>query len=204
MNWKDLGEKVADFAPMIGRILPLPGGESIGNLIASVFGGDKNNPDQLWQKITDDPDALIKLKKLEQDNQRELFALSVKQQANRLAHQTASIEQVNMTMRAEAQSEHWWQSGWRPFWGFTAGLAFFLQIIAVCWLIITEPKNASLVIQALPSLVMLWGIPGGILGVTAWHRGMEKRLKSGEVRQTISPEKISNLARRSINNGGNK
>lgn len=191
MNWKELGEKVADYAPMIGRILPLPGGEAIGNLIASAFGGDKSNPAKLWQSIKNDPDALIKLKKLEQDNQRELFALSVKQQANKLAYQTASIEQVNMTMRTEAKSEQWWQSGWRPFWGFTAGLAFFLQIIAVCWLIITNPKSASLVIQALPSLVMLWSIPGGILGVTAWHRGMEKRLKSGEVRQIFKPIKNS-------------
>lgn len=199
MNLKEFASKVGDLAPILGKVLPLPGGEVIGEVIASIFKGDSTNLDDMWDKISLDPEAQAKLQQLTQEHERDLLALRIKQEANQLAHQTAVIESVNKTMQAESVSENWWQSGWRPFWGFTTGAAFFLQIIAVCVLVIWKPQQAVAVINALANTVMLWGIPGTILGVSAWHRGVEKRIRSGERRQVVKQsgiQKISDLGRR--------
>ena len=44
---------------------PLPGGAALGQFIAEAFGGDINNPDDLIQRIHNDPQAVVKLKQIE-------------------------------------------------------------------------------------------------------------------------------------------
>ena len=38
MNWSELGEKVAGYAPLLGGVVGGPAGGAIGSVIASVFG----------------------------------------------------------------------------------------------------------------------------------------------------------------------
>lgn len=87
--------------------------------------------------------------------------------------------EVNATMRAEAQSEHWPQWSWRPFWGFASALAFLVVAILCCWLGFDAVKTKDMTaIGMIPQLVAafatLFAIPGAILGVAAWKRGQEK------------------------------
>lgn len=87
---------------------------------------------------------------------------------------------VNATMQAEAKSEHWPQYSWRPFWGFVSGIAFLVVVVFCCILgykaIIKGEADALVMIpQLISSFAALFAIPGAILGVTAWHRGKQKR-----------------------------
>ena len=87
---------------------------------------------------------------------------------------------VNVTMQAEAKSEHWPQWSWRPFWGFASALAF-LFVAGLCCVLAYKsvmggtPEAMAMIPQLVGSFSALFAIPGAILGVTAWHRGKEKR-----------------------------
>lgn len=87
---------------------------------------------------------------------------------------------VNQTMQTEAKSEHWPQYSWRPFWGFVSGGAFGFVVGLCCYLgfkavIGGNPQALAMVPQLVTAFSTLFAIPGAILGVTAWHRGKEKR-----------------------------
>lgn len=103
----------------------------------------------------------------------------------RIAVELEQIEQqlptaVNRTMQVEATSEHWPQYSWRPFWGFASGAAFVFVISLCCYLgyravLGGKPEALAMVPQLVTAFSTLFAIPGAILGVTAWHRGKEKR-----------------------------
>lgn len=87
---------------------------------------------------------------------------------------------VNQTMQTEAKSEHWPQYSWRPFWGFVSGIAFGFVVALCCYLgykavVGGEPSALAMVPQLVTAFSTLFAIPGAILGVTAWHRGKQKR-----------------------------
>lgn len=75
MNWSDLGKKLADFAPLLGSALG-PAGNAVGSLIASEF-GTENNPDAIHKAILGDPEARVKLARIQADNKVELEKLVV-------------------------------------------------------------------------------------------------------------------------------
>jgi hypothetical protein len=77
MSLADLGKTVAKYAPLLGAVLPVPGGAAIGAAIASVFGGDINNPDDLIKRITTDPESAVKLKQIESNEKIEIERLAI-------------------------------------------------------------------------------------------------------------------------------
>lgn len=176
----DLGDIVSGFAPLLGGLIGGPAGAAAGKLIANVFGGDEEKPDELAKIIQADPQAALKLKEIESNNRVELQKLVLQSESNKLANDTSRIESVNATMRTEAISGDAWQRRWRPFWGYISGLAFFVQILAIIYVMIKVPATAAATITALASLQVFWGVPLAILGVSAYQRGKEKRAALGE------------------------
>mgnify|MGYP001411261970 CR=1 FL=1 len=176
MKWKNIAAAVGKAAPLLGSILAGPGGAAAGAIVASALGVDAT-PDAIDKVIKADPEAALKLKKIELDHAAELRRLTLEATSNTLA-------QINQTMRVEALSDNWWVSGWRPFWGFLSAIAFFLQAGAVSWLLVTGGK-AELV-AALGALSVFWGVPLAIVGVTAYGRSTEKVARvTGEQPETI-------------------
>lgn len=102
-----------------------------------------------------------------------------------VAKELEQIEQqlplaVNQTMQAEAKAEHWPQYSWRPYWGFISGTAFGFVVGLCCLLgwraVIGHDANAlKMIPELVTAFAALFAIPGAILGVTAWHRGQQKR-----------------------------
>jgi len=156
MQWKDVGNLVGQYAPLLGDLLPIPYAGVAGKLIASAFGVE-NTPDAIHNAITNDPDAAVKLAKLELDNKALL-------QQQTLTAETMRIHAVNKTMRDESKSEHWMQWAWRPFIGFIFGITFMGVYFALPLLKLDSP--------AIPSEA--WMMIGAVLGVASWHRGIEK------------------------------
>ena len=119
------------------------------------------------------------------DNQTKVALEQLIIDADKVENQLVEIEQrlpiaVNATMVAEAQSEHWPQYSWRPFWGFISGFAFLLVVIMICVIIVIAVRNGKAeILGIIPAIISaftaLFAIPGAILGVSAWHRGKQKR-----------------------------
>jgi len=184
MDWKSLGKTVGQFAPMLGELLPIPGAGIAGKLIATALGVD-NTPDAIHNAIKNDPEAAIKIAKIEADHAEAL-------QAQLLAAETQRIVSVNATMQAESKSEHWAQWLWRPYNGFLFGTTLFMvyglpSILNTLAPAVWFHPIAQQVVEngvTVTKLIATWipiksaSLPefvfaawGGVLGITAWHRG---------------------------------
>jgi hypothetical protein len=160
VDWKDLSATVGKFAPLLGTLIGGPAGTAIGAMVASGLGVG-NTPDDVSQALTVNPDAAVKLKQIEADQQVELQKLLVQSEANRLAADTSAILAVNATMQAEAKSDHWPTYSWRPFVGFVFGIMFLGVYFVLPLLKMSVPTVPT----------EAWFAIGGVLGVASWFRG---------------------------------
>jgi uncharacterized membrane protein len=71
MGWSELGKKVAEFAPLLGSVVGGPAGGAIGSVVASAFGVE-DKPEEIMRAVKNDPEAAVKLRKIELDNKTEL------------------------------------------------------------------------------------------------------------------------------------
>lgn len=71
MNWKKLGGIIGQSAPLLGTALGGPAGATIGTLVAGALGVE-STPQAVEQAVKNDPDALIKLKRFELENEQSI------------------------------------------------------------------------------------------------------------------------------------
>ena len=105
MDFTNLAKTVANYAPLLGSILPIPGGAVIGQLIAHEFGGSAADPDALAAAVSTDPDAAVKLKTIEANTKVQLQQILMQNAQNQLVAQTAQI-QSDQQDRADARKNN--------------------------------------------------------------------------------------------------
>jgi len=71
MNWKNISKIVGRAAPALGPALGGPAGGVIGAMVASAVGVE-NDPAAIEEAIKKDPDAAIKLKQIELENEQKI------------------------------------------------------------------------------------------------------------------------------------
>lgn len=185
IDWKSIGQKVADASPIIGGLLGGPAGAAVGGLLANKF-GTAADPEAVLNSLTADKEWAVKIREIEVEHEKYLAKLEHDLAVARLNAATAdmtaakeTILAVNQTMQAESDSEHWLQYSWRPIWGLVSAAAFFVVCVLFCYLaylaIIEGDQEAlRMVPDLVSSFTMLFAIPGGILGVASFWRGKEK------------------------------
>jgi len=122
------------------------------------------------------PEKLVEMKKIDADLQIRLAELGYDSILKLEELNIRADEAVNLTMRAEAASEHWPTYSWRPFIGFVFGITFMFVAGLCCYLaylaVVETNANAMTMIPAVvTAFTALFGIPGAILGVSAFFRG---------------------------------
>lgn len=103
------------------------------------------------------------------------------------ASTSAQLETVAQTMRVEA-TQSGWAGKWRPFWGFVSAGAFGISVLGIIgWVAYALVTRQLDLLKVVPELIFalttLFSVPGAILGVASWHRGVEKRIMAGEKAQ---------------------
>lgn len=100
MNWSDIGDYALKSAPLLGAVLGGPAGAAVGSIgaaVASAFGGNHEDLDDLSKRILSDPEAELKFAKIQSDHLIELQRLSVNQANNYLLDkQSARGREVDM------------------------------------------------------------------------------------------------------------
>lgn len=170
-SWDGVKEVIGKAAPLLGSALG-PGGAAAGALVAGLFGVE-NTPDAIGKAIQSDPQALVKLKQLEEENKHELRKMVIEAETARLA-------EINKTMRAEATAQDGFVRRWRPTFGYMVALTWFIQSVAIAWAIVAKPDNASDLINAITALTPMWGIALSILGINITSRSRDKRVQNGQ------------------------
>lgn len=154
---------LAQFVPSIVRWI---GGDDAGDKAEQIVGVAKRVAGG-----ADDPAAAIKADPaLYAQFQQAMAQLEL----SFYTAETARLDSVNATMRAEAASGSVFQSSWRPMFGYVAALAFGAQMLGLTYLILAEPTKAAPVIQALGDLTVLWGVALSVLGIQVASRTQEK------------------------------
>ena len=91
----------------------------------------------------------------------------------------AALAEVNATARIEAQSEDPYVRRMRPTFGYVMALTWALQMAAVAWAIVVEPKDAGRIVEALGALSLMWSVGLSVLGVYVFKRSADKALAAG-------------------------
>lgn len=200
MSWQDKAETVAravaDHAPLLGSALLGPAGATAGSLIASVF-GTGNDPDQIAAAIAQDPQAGIKLRQIEADHRKEITRLYFEAE-------TARIQEVNATMRAELETDDKYRGRWRPTFGYVMAASFGLQVTANVAAIgaaaFVHPEHAGTILNAVADLAnaqtAIWSVGLGVLGVQAYRRSGDKRAAMGHPQPGLLDRIQTTLPRR--------
>lgn len=198
MDWKALAESVAKIGlPLLGAVLPIPGGAVLGTALASRIGSASASPDDIWAKLSSSADAVQKAKEFELTHEETILKMKLAyDQAIREA-ESKDLASVNATMQTEAANsatENWWQKGWRPYNGYTLGTGAFFGVVFTCYLfykaIIEHDASAIAMVPGLAtSLATILAVPGAAVGITAWHRGITQRIEAQKEESTNGPSK---------------
>jgi len=77
MNWKDISGIVGKAAPLVGTALGGPAGGAIGALLANTL-GVKETPGAVHAALSGDPDAAVKLKQFQLENEQQIREMAFK------------------------------------------------------------------------------------------------------------------------------
>lgn len=177
MDWRNLAEVVGRSAPLLGSLLGGPVGGAVGAIVAAGLGVDAT-PDAVSKAIAVNPDAAVKLRMIEANERVRLHELAAQVVIAETQAATDNAADVNRTMQAEAQSEHWPTYSWRPFIGFCVG--FNTAAASIIVLLVFVPMmfgntHAAGAVASLPlvlgALAGISGVVMPILGIASWYRG---------------------------------
>lgn len=161
--WDDIKEFIGSSAPLIGGLIGGPGGAAAGKLLSNAL-GVKNEPEAIKQALRNDPDALVKIERLEKEHERELRSMT-------LQAETAQIAQINETMRAELKHDGWFKSGWRPGIGWVLAFSIAGLMAALVYAMFSQPAKAPEIISSATIIISLML---GVLGVNIKKRSDDK------------------------------
>ncbi len=142
MDWHDVAEKVAAAAPALGAALGGPGGAAVGGLVASVLGVEAT-PAAVQEAVDHDPQAALKLRRIEADLERAL------------------VRTRGEALVAELKGESALQRNWRPL-----VMLWFAALVGAHWLGWTPANLAPEVVADLLGIVKV-GLGGYVIGRSA-------------------------------------
>ena len=135
MDWKSLGTSIAKLGlPLLGAILPIPGGAAIGTALASQIGSPSASPEDIFARLTQSAEALQKAHEFELTHQEtmmkmqmDFFAQSAKieEEDRASARNLAEIDISHGNAITSALSAFV-----RPAWGLTCLILFGYSIIS--------------------------------------------------------------------------
>lgn len=121
MNWKDVGEAVKKFAPVLGSALG-PGGAAVGGAVSLLLGacglGSDATPDEVLTAISD-PATQLKLKEMENSHKEELEKIALAfHQADLADTQSARSREVEITKATGKRDVNLYILAWVVVVGF--------------------------------------------------------------------------------------
>jgi len=127
LDWKTVGRHIADAAPILGTALGGPAGGAIGAIVASTL-GTANDPEAVMEKLKADPQSLIRIKEIEQEERN-----SLRQHALEMAR----AELADMQQARTTHKDHWMPSV------LTIALALMVSLVSLGLFFVTVPDTSK-------------------------------------------------------------
>ncbi len=96
------------------------------------------------------------------------------------------IAEINQSLRAEVASNDPYVRRMRPTFGYLMAITWAAQMLALAWVILDDPSNASLVMEGFESLGLIWTVGLSVLGIYVYKRSEDKKTLSGMSRQSVT------------------
>lgn len=77
MKWSDIASQIGKFAPLVGTAVGGPGGAALGTMLANALGVD-DDPVAVQTVLATDPEAGVKLKQFQLENEQHIRDLAFK------------------------------------------------------------------------------------------------------------------------------
>ena len=127
VDWKKVGRHIADAAPMLGTALGGPAGAAIGAIVASTL-GTANDPAEVLAKLEADPQSLMRLKELEQQEREQI--------------RTHTLEMARSEMLDQQQARATHKDHWMPS-ALTILLATMVTLTGVALVFVAVPEGSK-------------------------------------------------------------
>lgn len=125
MKWSDVTDFLGGVAPVVGTILGGPAGGAVGGLVAKALGVEEK-PDAVIEALKNQPDALLKIKELENSkalselqaslDEKKLYAESEKANLSTVTSaQNMQVSALNQSDTFSKQFVYWFAIGWSLF-----------------------------------------------------------------------------------------
>ncbi len=154
---KELGRTVARYgAPLLGTVIGGPAGAVIGQMVASQFGGDADDPADLMYKIVADPNAAVKLAEIQNNSKVELSRIAMQMAENDLKYETQKIDLSNQNTKSARDSNALTKSLMPQIISVIIMLGFFLSI----WLVASlhqEEQDQQILYMLLGTMASAFG-----------------------------------------------
>ncbi|MEI6897873.1 MAG: 3TM-type holin [Psychromonas sp.] len=196
--WDSIKNLIGSSAPLIGTLIGGPIGASVGGLVASALGVE-NTPAAIEQALRNNPDALIKLKQLEFDNQAQLRDLAFKHASLESDERKSNLQQLHVTMQTELASNDAYVRRWRPTFGYAMCLAWCLLFFGLAFAMVVYPENAADIVNSIVALTPLFGIALSVLGISIHKRSLDKQTQAG-----ITPVGVIKGLKKTFSSSANK
>jgi len=185
MSWSDIGDALKKLAgPTAGVLVSALGQPEIapivGGLVSSAL-GVQNEPEAVAGALQADPDAAIKIQRLLAAHREKIEELHLEAKSKQLA-------EINRTIRAEYAANDPYVRRWRPTYGYTTCVTWFLETCAIVAAIIAAafvyPEHADKILAGVTALMgaltAMWGIALSVLGVNISSRSKDKQISAGK------------------------
>lgn len=128
---KEVGQTIVKLgAPLLGSVLAGQAGATVGQMVASLFGGDVNDPQELIRRINNDGEAYLRLREMEAKERENLQRLAVLQSIHEMqeANENLRLNNENTANARENNTKH--ETIFPQFLSF---LIFFLFAFCIYW-----------------------------------------------------------------------
>jgi hypothetical protein len=161
-------------APMVPRLTRLLAGdkaadvaEKVIDVTTAIAGVDE--PEQAIEVIQQNPELQLQLQQ-----QLNEFVIAEMEQENE------TLRTINKTIQTEAISNDPFVRRWRPFFGYTVAVTWFLLMLALGIVIVITPEDAPDVINAMTNLSLMWSVALAVLGISVNKRSQDKQVAAGQ------------------------
>ena len=108
MDWKELGQAIAKIGlPLLGAVLPIPGGAAIGSALAAAIGSPSGQPADILATLTSSAEAVEKAREFAARHEETMLQLQVNADI-------AEAQEVTKRQQADMSSDSWLAKNIRP------------------------------------------------------------------------------------------
>lgn len=119
--------------------------------------------------------------------QKQQISLDELKEANRHVEKSMEIEAgvddktlttIHETIRKELDSEDRFVRFWRPAFGYSVAFSWLMNMLTICYVVISDNQRAPEIINALVETTSLWGIALGVLGISVVKSNKDNNVKT--------------------------